>query len=515
MDATRGGGGALGLVHGISGLMDRLGRRGFLLGAAVAGSALATRPKEYTLRPVAAYATICGPGNTAASGWTVFCCTINGRKNSCPPGSFAAGWWKAADSSWCGGGYRYIVDCNAACAKCTSGCGGDHICDSTCWNCSCGRGSSATCDQRRVCCNAFRYGQCNTQISCSGGVHCRMVSCVPPYQWANCTTTSLVDNRTSEHSAPCLPSWGYIAARYKAMGEQGSFLGSSLGPVRATSDGRGTCVPYQGGYIYYTSSTGAWAMTNFMRERWLASGYSSTLGYPTGDKVATRDGGFLQLFQHGCITDSGSTSTQAVYGYLWTLWKANGREGGVLRYPTGPRTEGLPDAGVIQTFQNGCIVDSASTPTQLVHSYIWTIWQANGRETGVLRYPTGPRTEGLPDTGVIQTFQKGCIVDSASTVTSVVHGVRWTAWQEAGREKGVLGYPDGAVTEHRRGRYQVFQKGELWSAATGPAYRVYGGVLAAWREAGGADGEYGLPVSDTVRDGEQLTCTFEGGVITA
>ena len=67
----------------------------------------------------------------------------------------------------------------------------DGICDSKCWSCSCGTGSSATCDQRRVCCNAFRYGQCNTQVKCSGGVHCRVVSCVAPYKWAACTTTSL------------------------------------------------------------------------------------------------------------------------------------------------------------------------------------------------------------------------------------------------------------------------------------------------------------------------------------
>ena len=39
-------------------------------------------------------------------------------------------------------------------------------------------GSTATCDQRKLCCNAFRYGQCNTQVKCSGGVHCRVVSCV-------------------------------------------------------------------------------------------------------------------------------------------------------------------------------------------------------------------------------------------------------------------------------------------------------------------------------------------------
>ena len=34
-------------------------------------------------------------GSGRTSGWTVFCCTINKGVNACPPGSFAAGWWKA------------------------------------------------------------------------------------------------------------------------------------------------------------------------------------------------------------------------------------------------------------------------------------------------------------------------------------------------------------------------------------------------------------------------------------
>ena len=121
---------------------------GLLVGAAVAGSALVTDPRAYALRPQSAYATICGPANTASSGWSIFCATVNKGVNACPPGSFTAGWWKAADSSWCGGGYRYIVDCNAKCTKCTIGCS-DHICDSKCWNCSCRSGSTATCDQRQ------------------------------------------------------------------------------------------------------------------------------------------------------------------------------------------------------------------------------------------------------------------------------------------------------------------------------------------------------------------------------
>ena len=230
-DLNAGPGGMAGFVSALSRRMRPVSRRDVLVGATVAATALATKPREYALTPVAAYATICGPGNTAASGWTVFCSTINKGVNTCPPGSFAAGWWKAADSSWCGGGYRYIVDCNASCSKCTTGCS-DGMCDSRCWSCSCGTGSKASCDQRRVCCNAFRYGQCNTQLKCSGGVHCRVVSCVAPYQWSNCTTTSLVDNRTSEHSAPSLPAWGPIEQRYIAMGAQNSYLKASMGPVR-------------------------------------------------------------------------------------------------------------------------------------------------------------------------------------------------------------------------------------------------------------------------------------------
>ena len=74
-----------GLVGAVTRLSERFGsvsRRGFFVSAAVAGSALATDPKAYALRPQSAYATICGPGNTASSGWTVFCSTINSSRAS-------------------------------------------------------------------------------------------------------------------------------------------------------------------------------------------------------------------------------------------------------------------------------------------------------------------------------------------------------------------------------------------------------------------------------------------------
>ncbi|MDU0313718.1 hypothetical protein RKE38_08460 [Phycicoccus sp. M110.8] len=458
-----GPGGMAGVVSRLAQRLRPVSRRGVLLGATVAATALATKPKEYALRPVAAYATICGPGNTASSGWTVFCATVNKGVNTCPPGSFAAGWWKAADSSWCGGGYRYIVDCNASCSKCSTGCT-DGICDSKCWSCSCGTGSTATCDQRRVCCNAFRYGQCNTQVKCSGGVHCRVVSCVAPYKWAACTTTSLSDNRTAEHSSPLLPQWGGIAAKYKALGEQGSFLRASTGPEKAIGDGKGRFVAYQGGWIVWSSATGARAMNNWTHSSWVAEG----------------------AFR------------------------------GILGYPTSDLTFGLKDSGWIQLFQNGAVTDSLSTTKQTVTSTRWRVWRDSGRERGELGYPTSGLVYGPDQYYWIQTFQGGAITDSRETTTQVVTGVMWAAWRAAGRETGVLAYPSGPRVTTSRGASQTFTKGELWALGSGAARRVYGAVLTQWKAAGGATGSYGYPVTDTVATGDgRLTCTFEGGTITA
>ena len=106
----------------------RTSRRSFLVKTAVVGSALAVNPWRYLLRPGTAYASLCGPAADCASGWTVFCCTINNKRNTCPPGTLAAGWWKADNSGFCGGKARYYVDCNAKCTKC--GCGASGICGS-------------------------------------------------------------------------------------------------------------------------------------------------------------------------------------------------------------------------------------------------------------------------------------------------------------------------------------------------------------------------------------------------
>ena len=455
---------------GLVRLVDRLSRRGgvsrrgLLVGAAVAGSALATDPKAYALMPQTAYATICGPGNTASSGWTIFCATVNKGVNGCPPGSFTAGWWKAADSSWCGGGYRYIVDCNAKCTKCSTGCS-DHICDSRCWNCSCTRGSTATCDQRVNCCNAFRYGQCNTQVKCSGGVHCRVVSCVAPYKWENCSTTSFRSDATAEHSSPYLPAWGPMEQLYTAMGASGPTSRASTGPIRTTIDGTAK-------YVNYTRAAGS----GDQRHRRL------------GDVLVRARA--LRRVRRPCR----------------------------LGYPKGaahhrPQRRWL-DPAVPEGRHGRQRVDHDPLGARLR----WDDVGDSGRENGPLQYPVA-EMEDLPD-GWIQRFQKGCTVFSTTTPRCRRAQLRLAAWVEVGREAGPLGFPDGRPRPPAwtRGFTQAVPARRACGALhlDRPAVRrPWGAVLDAWLAAGGARRQLRLPAAHVVAPATARHGRCEGGTITA
>jgi hypothetical protein len=167
----------------------RASRRGFLAAATLTGTALAVDPWGYVTRPQSAYASVCGPGASCGAGWSAMCCSINGGRNTCPPNTYAGGWWKADRSSFCGGAARYYIDCNAK--------PGHHF------TCHC---NQTNCDHRYVACNVFRYGQCNTQIHGVTAVVCRQISCRPPWEIypGKCGHTSATDNNTALHSAPCL-----------------------------------------------------------------------------------------------------------------------------------------------------------------------------------------------------------------------------------------------------------------------------------------------------------------------
>jgi uncharacterized protein with LGFP repeats len=251
---------------------------------------------------------------------------------------------------------------------------------------------------------------------------------------------------------------------YTQMGGQGSYLKGSTGPIKAVSDGRGKYVNYQGGRIWWSAATGASAMSSGLLTAYAKVGGPGIIGYPKGAQLnGLRDGGWMQLFEKGCITDSLSTFTQAVFGYRWTMWVAAGREDGPLGYP-------------VAAMQN---------------------------------FP-------VDGDGWIQLFQGGCTIVGRTTPRAVVHTQVWTAWQDQGREGGALGFPTQDRQALARGYAQRFQRGGFWGLTDQPAFAVRGPVLTQWETAGGVDGSYGYPTSHVVDNGDgTFTGTFEGGTITA
>jgi hypothetical protein len=191
-------------------LESRLSRRSFINRSAVVGSAVAAGAGlDLVLKPGTAYGFVCSCGNsscgcgtTCCSGFSEFCCSINGGYNYCPTGSILGGWWKADNSTYCNGP-RYYMDCHAAC-QCDTGCGGGWgFCDTGCDGTNCGCGPNG-CNSFATGCFQFRYGQCNQQIACVGRILCRVVACIPPWQVdPSCSTTLATDNSTAEQNEAC------------------------------------------------------------------------------------------------------------------------------------------------------------------------------------------------------------------------------------------------------------------------------------------------------------------------
>ncbi len=463
-------------VDGVTGWLSRhTSRRGFLVRAGLVGSALAVDPKGYVLRPGTAYASVCGDGASCTSGWTVFCATINRGINACPPGSIAAGWWKADGAPLCGGSARYIIDCNATCSQCTTAGARAGICDDDCWSCRGTCGPSSSCDQRRVCENAFRYGQCNTSVRQVGGVHCRVVSCTPPWRFENCSTTTLTDNRTVHHNSDRLPTrYTAITRRYIAIGENGSVLGASVYGEFATAGGRAQ--RYQAGRISWSSATGAWETRGAIGGRYRVLGYeSSPLGFPLDRERAT-SGGSSQRFAHGRISWSSDTGAWETRGAIGRRYAAVGAETGRLGFPVAAEAD--LSGGAAQPFAHGRISWSSATGAWETYGAIGRLYLETGAESAQLGFPIGAEADA-GDGGRRQQFAGGRISWSSATDAHWTGAAIAAEYVRLGAESGSLGFPttdehDVAAEDPARTLRRVrFEHGALtYDPATGEVTRT-------------------------------------------
>jgi hypothetical protein len=187
------------LADRAAGLLGRRStRRTALSRAALAGAAFAVAPIRYLVRPGTAWAVI-GPGSCGSGlcldGYSAFCCEIEHGRNTCPENTYVAGWWKCTSYTGAGichgEGVRYYIDCNRTPGEVFPG------------GCQCANGN---CNERRIDCNQFRYGQCNTQVQGTTEVVCRLVICQNPASvpGMNCNSTLMIDDTVCSHEANCL-----------------------------------------------------------------------------------------------------------------------------------------------------------------------------------------------------------------------------------------------------------------------------------------------------------------------
>ncbi len=476
-----------------------LSRRRFLSRVAVVGAAVAVDPIRYAVKPGSAYAQVCGDGASCGNGWTAFCCTVNGGANTCPPGSYVAGWWRIDDSPFCLGAARYVIDCNRSPNA----------------SCSC-RCASGSCDQRRVCCNNFRYGQCNTQVRGVTEVVCRVVTCTAPWVWdPACGRTVRVDNRTRSHNAPCLPGRDAtpIAIKYQDMGQNGSILGRATSPERDAARG-GRYRRFERGTIFYRSNVGANALHGAMNtaHRGLG-GASGPLGYPRHDVRATGDGnGLVVRFENGSLYQTSRSATPVpVHEPVDTDFRNRGGPTGSVGYPTATSRRG--DGSSLTRFANGILARVAGSPVVSTNPAALAAaeappssspdhvgWPIAAQETsGGYRY---------------QRYERGVVTQATSGWVAIGSDLA-ERYLQIGGPGGTHGRPTAAPSSvaNGRGRVLPMASAAIFASAAG-TFLLAGAVHTAYRSEGGADGRLGLPTSEAVSvpNGQQRT-SFENGAI--
>jgi hypothetical protein len=479
-------------------------RRRFLFRAAVVGSALAIDPLGYILKPGTAYASVCGSSSTCGGGWSAFCCTINGGANTCPDHAYVAGWWKVDASAFCLGAPRYYIDCNRRPGR----------------SCSCRCASGGGCDRRRVCCNVFRYGQCNTQIRGVTQVVCRVITCTPPWEWdPACGRTVRTSESTRTHTSACLPgrSPTRIEIKYQDLGLVGSVLGRPDGRERDGARG-GRQRRYVTGMILWHRDHGAHEVHGPVARLYRRTGADTgPLGYPRTDHRPVGDGsGQVVRFERGSIYREFGGATRMVLTRADRRYRKLGGPRGRLGYPTS-NTRAANAPGTVTSFERGAIFMSPDTNAVEVTGRVLDVYSDLGGPDGsTLGFPVSP-ARTLSDGTHRQRFQHGVVIGPNRRRVYAVHDVIRERWTGLGGQSGPWGYP----VDHTRpaagtGRWTGFEHVvAYWSHDIGAHWMARGPIYQRYRTEGGAAGHLGFPVSDqTTTPGGLVEVRFERGVIT-
>ncbi len=202
-----------------------------------------------------------------------------------------------------------------------------------------------------------------------------------------------------------------IDRRYNSDAAIRTILGTPTGPEQGDATVRWRT--YTKGRMYWSQATGAHAMNGAILSKYLASGGHLTLGLPTTDETAGKDGGRYNLLSgNRGVYWHPNAGTHTVVGAIHTRYRGLGAEA-YLGYPTTDEGDTASKTGRYNHFQRGTILWSAATGAFAVKGAIRARYAALGYEKSYLGYPKS--NEYAVTGGRRNDFQHGYIVWNSAT----------------------------------------------------------------------------------------------------
>ncbi|MGW9826239.1 LGFP repeat-containing protein/glycosyl hydrolase family 16 [Brevibacterium pityocampae] len=164
-------------------------------------------------------------------------------------------------------------------------------------------------------------------------------------------------------------------------------LGAPVSPEQDAGPASARKQEFEHGTVYWSPDTGAHAVTGAIARTYEdLDGPEGSLGLPTSDERALRDGGASQSFEGGQIHWSRDTGAHATRGAIQRHWRSQGWENGRLGYPTSEETP-VAGGGVRQSFQGGVLFWRSATGVVTVRDAIGRRYEQNGGHEGWMGAP--------------------------------------------------------------------------------------------------------------------------------